>query len=231
MSAADYVVPAAIAAHPAWFRLEGQRTYYSDRAAGYQSTYKRIKLGLIGLSASIPLLAFLPLPGDAGRWIVAGVGIAIALLEAVLLLNQYGPLWVKYRGTAESLKRERWLLLSRAGEYAALDDAAALRLLAERVEAVLDAEHHDWTEEQKQALAKLDDARRWLKEHDAQGDGAAAATGSSPAAGTPPGIAAVSSAAAQDADDPADAPVVPDPPPPADASGGIAPAGTPPVRQ
>ena len=153
-AAADYPVPAAIAAHPAWFRLENQRGYYSTRAARYQDTYKHIKMGLIGLSASIPLLAFLP-PQNAGPWIVAAAGIVIAVLEAMLLLNQYGPLWVKYRGTAESLKRERWLLLARAGEYAGLADDAALRRLAERVEAVLDVEHREWIDEQKQALARL----------------------------------------------------------------------------
>jgi hypothetical protein len=34
-------------------------------AGSYQTTYKRIKLALIGLSAAIPLLAFLP--GDGFR--------------------------------------------------------------------------------------------------------------------------------------------------------------------
>ena len=173
---ADYPVPAAIAAHPAWFRLEGQRSYYSARAARYQDTYKHIKMGLIGLSASIPLLAFLP-PQNVGPWIVAAAGIVIAVLEAMLLLNQYGPLWVKYRGTAESLKRERWLLLARAGEYAGLADDSALRLLAERVEALLDVEHREWIDEQKQALARLENTRQWLDEQRAQRDGTAGAAG------------------------------------------------------
>lgn len=162
---AGTAVPESIAQHPAWQRLEDQRAYYSSRANTYQSRYKRIKLCLIALASGIPLLAFLPIGGADGagaKWLVSAVGVAIALLEGVLLLNQYGPLWVKYRGTAESLKRERWLLLSHAGEYRDLNDADALRLLAERVEVLLEVEHREWTQEQKQALEQLADQQQWL---------------------------------------------------------------------
>ncbi|HKX42238.1 MAG TPA: DUF4231 domain-containing protein [Burkholderiaceae bacterium] len=160
-TSADFPVPEPTASHAAWHRLEDQRQYYSRCANHYQATYKRIKLTLIGLSATIPLLAFLP--GDGFRYVVAAAGVLIALLEGVLLLNQYGSLWVKYRGTAESLKRERWLLLAHAGEYKGLGDEEALRLLAERVEVLLDVEHREWTEEQKQALMQLSKTREWVQ--------------------------------------------------------------------
>ena len=161
----DYTVPETIAAHPAWHRMEEQRAYYVRRANDYQTRYKRIKLCLIGLASGLPLLAFLPLGGPDGnlaKYLVSAVGVIIAMLEGVLLLNQYGPLWVKYRGTAESLKRERWMLLARAGEYRALDDADALRLLAERTEVLLEVEHREWTQAQKQALEQIADQRKWL---------------------------------------------------------------------
>ncbi|MEX8517263.1 MAG: DUF4231 domain-containing protein [Leptothrix sp. (in: b-proteobacteria)] len=163
MSTPEYPVPEPIAAHPAWFRLEDQLAYYESKAGRYQRVYKRIKLALIGLSASIPVLAFVPLPQLWGQFLVAGSGALLACLEGVLLLNQYPDLWVKYRGTAESLKRERWSLLSRAGEYRDLDDATALRLLAERIETLLDVEHSAWTEEQKQALSQLSNTQNWLQ--------------------------------------------------------------------
>lgn len=153
----DYEIPAAIAGHPAWHRLEDQRRYYSARAGSYQSQYKRIKLTLIALAAAIPLLAFMP--GDQlPKFVVAAAGVVIAVLEGVLLLNQYGPLWVQYRSVAEGLKRERWLLLAQAGDYKDLATDTALRLLAERVETLLAEEHRGWSDEQKQALAKRPDA-------------------------------------------------------------------------
>ena len=161
----EFVVPETIAAHPAWCRMEEQRDYYARRANDYQTRYKRIKLCLIGLASGLPLLAFLPLGGADGnlsKYLVSAVGVLIAMLEGVLLLNQYGPLWVKYRGTAESLKRERWMLLARAGEYRELGDADALRLLAERTEVLLEVEHREWTQAQKQALEQIADQRKWL---------------------------------------------------------------------
>ena len=172
---ADYPVPVAIAAHPAWHRLESQRTYYSSRAGSFQTTYKQIKLALIAISAAIPLMA---LAGDHAIWkyVVALGGIAIAVMEGMLLLNQFGPLWIKYRATAESLKRERWLLLSHAGDYKGLSDDDAMRLLAERVEVLLEVEHREWTQEQRQALAQLANTQEWVKRQRAEArDGAAAA--------------------------------------------------------
>lgn len=153
----EFVIPAEIAGHAAWHRLEDQRKYYSAKAGSYQTQYQRIKLLLIALAAAIPLLAFMP-GGDAARFTVAAAGVVIAVLEGLLLLKQYGPLWVQYRAVAEGLKRERWLLLSQAGDYRDLPGDAALRLLAERVETLLAAERQSWTEEQKQALAKRPDA-------------------------------------------------------------------------
>jgi len=145
-----FQVPEDVAAHPAWARLESQRSYYDSKAGAYQTQYKRIKLALIGLSAGIPLIVFLP--GEAFKYVVAAVGVAIAMLEGLLLLNQYGPLWVKYRSTAEGLKRERWLLLSRAGDYAGKTDDEAMRQLAERVEGLLEAEQREWSSDQQKML-------------------------------------------------------------------------------
>jgi len=150
-------IPANIVNHPAWRRLESQHKYYSDRADECQASYKLAKLFLIGLAAALPLLALLP--GEEHRYLVAAAGIAIAVLEGLLLLNQYGPLWVQYRSTAEKLQRERWLLLSGAGDYRGLPEADALRLLAERIEALMDGEHGAWAEAQNKILAQLAKAK------------------------------------------------------------------------
>lgn len=203
----DYVVPAEIAGHPAWFRLEGQRTYYSSNAAKYQTHYRRIKIALITLAAVIPVLVFIP--GDPSRFVVAAAGVAIAVLEGWLLLNQYGPLWVKYRITAESLKRERWLLLSGAGDYKGLAVETRMGLLAERVEALLAEEHQAWTEAQKKALEELAKTKEWVQKQADEAKGGAAAG----AAGAPSAAAAAGAAANADvpaeatADAPVDAPV------------------------
>lgn len=152
----EYKVPQNILDHPAWVRLESQHAYYDRKAVRYQDRFKRIKLVLIALSAGIPLIVFLP--SDWSRYVVAVAGVAIAMLEGMLTLNQYGTLWTKYRGTAEEFNRERWLLLSQAGDYAEHQPDQAMRKLASRVEAILDSEHKNWIEKQQEmqgALAKV----------------------------------------------------------------------------
>lgn len=157
----SFAVPDSIATHPAWFRLEDQCNYYNSKAVSFQQHYKRIKVALILLAASIPVLSLLQAQQPELKsliLLVAMVGAAMAALEAVLMLNRYPDLWVRYRGTAESLKRERWLLLARSGEYRGLDETQALALLADRVELLLELEHREWTSEQKKALDRMSGA-------------------------------------------------------------------------
>jgi Protein of unknown function (DUF4231) len=160
--AEELKIPVSIATHPAWMRLESQMNWMSGKAARFQDRYRHIKLGLIGISASIPLIAML-------RWehapiVVALCGVAIALLEGILLLGQYSTLWVSYRATAEQLKRERWLLLSRAGEYRGMSDDEALRLLAEHVEEILAKQNGSWSEQMSQMFNKLANTSNWVAE-------------------------------------------------------------------
>lgn len=153
--------PPEIEGSAAWDRLEDQLKYYSTKAGHSQTLYKRIKLAQITISAAIPILAFSPLAG-AEKFIVAGAGVVIALLEGLLLLNQYPELWVKYRATAEGLKRERSLLLAGAGDYRDKPVPDGLRLLAERTEALIAEENRQWTDTQQKALQALADAQAFV---------------------------------------------------------------------
>jgi Protein of unknown function (DUF4231) len=133
--------------------------------------------------------------------VVAAAGVAIAVLEGWLLLNQYGPLWVKYRTTAESLKRERWLLLSGAGDYKDQPADARMRLLAERVEALLAEEHQAWTEAQKKALEELAKTKEWVEKQAAAKEAGAAKTAAGAAVAAAGAAAGAAGAAATPADD------------------------------
>ncbi len=161
--AEEFKPPPEIASSAAWVRLQDQLTYFDTKAGRYQTLYKRIKLLLIAISAAIPIVAFLPLEGLT-RYLVAGAGVAIALLEGLLLLNDYAKLWVKYRATAEGLQRERWLLLSGAGDYRDKPVADALRLLAERTEALLADENRQWVETRLKTVEALADTQAFTKE-------------------------------------------------------------------
>lgn len=128
--------------HPAWIRLEDQLKWYDVKSVSCQRWYKGLKLLQVVLGASIPLLVYIEKP-----FVTAIAGVAIAILEAVQHLNQYSTLWIEYRSTAERLKHERWLFLSRAGEFRAMDDDEALRVLAEHVETYVSTEHASWAQQ------------------------------------------------------------------------------------
>lgn len=57
-------------------------------------------------------------------------------------MNQYHENWISYRSTAEQLKHEKYLWLSKAGPYK--DTEAPEVMLAERVESLISREHAKW---------------------------------------------------------------------------------------
>jgi len=67
-----------------------------------------------------------------GAVTTGALGATIALLEGLQQLNQYHNNWIAYRSTAEALKHEKFMFLSKAGVYAAASNATAL--LAENIE-------------------------------------------------------------------------------------------------
>lgn len=142
MDIAQPEVPELIKRHPAWIRLEDQLEWYDSKSVYCQRWYKGLKLLQVVLGASIPLFAF-----QDAKILTATMGVLIAVLEAVQHLNQYSTLWIEYRSTAERLKHERWLFLSRAGEFRGLNDEEALLLLAEHVETYVSTEHASWAQQ------------------------------------------------------------------------------------
>lgn len=123
---------------PTMARLDDQINWYDSKSGVNQEWYKRLKVGVIAASATIPLAAALAAPA----WVAAGLGVAIVVTEGLQQLNKHQELWIAYRSTAEALKHEKYLFLGRAGPYEGKADA--LPLLAERVESLVSQEHARW---------------------------------------------------------------------------------------
>ncbi|WP_205738609.1 DUF4231 domain-containing protein [Halomonas heilongjiangensis] len=134
-----------------WRRLEDQLAWYGQRSRYCRRWHKRLRLVQVTFAAAIPVLSLANPP--LARWLTALLGASIAVLEATEQINQFGPLWIQYRATAEHLKHEKFLLLAAAGPYRDLDRAEALRLLAERVEEHVSSEHARWVRTSEQRLS------------------------------------------------------------------------------
>ncbi len=126
-------------------RLEDQAAYYEAKARRYARAFKGFKTLQIVAAAAIPVEVALAAPS----WLSAALGALVVVVEGLQQLNQYQPLWVSYRATAEALKRERSHYLAAAGPYAASPDPRVL--LAERVEALLNQEIAAWVRTRKDA--------------------------------------------------------------------------------
>ena len=131
-------------------RLEDQIAWYDRKSLKNQRTYKSIKVVEILAAAMIPLLA--PVEVREVRWVTAGLGVVITILEGLIQLNQYQQNWISYRSTCESLKHEKYIFLAHASPYANNPDPRAL--LAERVESLVSQEHAKWVATQQQDKPK-----------------------------------------------------------------------------
>jgi hypothetical protein len=127
-------------------RLEDQIDWYSRKSSLNQRRFKLMKGVTIASAAAIPVLTTTTIP--YGRYIAAGLGVLIAIMEGLQQLNQYSSNWTSYRATSEALKHEKFLYLEKAGPYLAVQNPQAM--LAERVESLISQEGSKWLTVQSQ---------------------------------------------------------------------------------
>jgi hypothetical protein len=127
-------------------RLEDQIDWYSRKSSLNHRRFKLMKGITIASAAAIPLLTTTTIP--YGRYVAAGLGVLIAIMEGLQQLNQYNSNWTSYRATSEALKHEKFLYLEKAGPYLAAQNAQAM--LAERVESLTSQEGSKWLTTQSQ---------------------------------------------------------------------------------
>jgi hypothetical protein len=117
-----------------WYRRQANRARIAYRALG---TVQLVAALMIAISVAI----------DAPNWFAPALGGLIALAEGIRTLFGYKDSYPMYTSTAEKLRNEAWLYAQRAGRYADAEDA--VRLLAERVVEISQAETSDWEESLK----------------------------------------------------------------------------------
>lgn len=123
-------------------RLDDQIDWYDAKSQSCQKWYKRLK-------GTICFLAILVAPISLLEWgycryILSIFGVIIAALNFMLSLNKYHENWIQYRMTCELLRHERYLYLTRAGEYGQSD--APFQNLVMRCESIISSENIDWAQ-------------------------------------------------------------------------------------
>ncbi len=126
-------------------RLEDQLNWYDKKSAVMQKCHKRVQLIEITFAGLIPFVPALDdkIPEDWVHIIVGLLGIAIAVSAGMAALNKYQENWIAYRSTAEMLKHEKYLYLTKSSPYDDSDEA--FQLLVERVEGLISKENSQWS--------------------------------------------------------------------------------------
>lgn len=139
---------------PVFERLEDQIAWYDRRSQYNQMWFKWLKAVVITAGAIIPFLAAIGAPSI----LTGGLGVLIVVMEGIQQLNQYQYKWIIYRSTCESLKREKYLYMAKAGPYANVNDPRVL--LAERVESLVSQEHAIWVSLQETSARTINSSQR-----------------------------------------------------------------------
>ncbi|MEM6394983.1 MAG: DUF4231 domain-containing protein [Bacteroidota bacterium] len=123
-------------------RLEDQLNWHDRKSAWNQKRYKTHRIVIILSSVLIPFLSGLITPYDWMSYVVGFLGVIIAATEGRLQVFKYLENWTKYRGTAESLRREKYFFQTNTGPYA--QEENNLAILVERTEKILENEQESW---------------------------------------------------------------------------------------
>lgn len=133
-------------------RLENQIDWYSKQADWCQTRYKRHRIGQITLAATLPVVAAL---GYLNVWgwvaeyfpvIASAVGASISISVSISALCKHHEHWIQYRTTAESLKHEKYLYLTKSAPYDGVDSFSKL---VKNVESLISKENTQWNTHQQ----------------------------------------------------------------------------------
>ena len=140
-------------------RVNPQISWLSAASVKYKKGYMRYRVIALALSSLTTILpSYINYKDEANPrvsalvgWIPLVVQLASAsatLSLALLSLNRSQENWVRYRSSAEALKREKLLFLTRTTETYASDQAFQNFVL--QAEAIMQEEHSQWTRQMQE---------------------------------------------------------------------------------
>lgn len=124
-------------------RLDDQINWYSRRSQSNQSWFKGLRIVEIVFACTIPfLVSQITTDTPLLRIVVGGMGVCIAVVSGLVSLYKFHENWIEYRTTAETLKHEKFLFLTKAPPY---DGETAFHALVARVESLISKENTNWS--------------------------------------------------------------------------------------
>jgi Protein of unknown function (DUF4231) len=126
-------------------RVNPQIEWHSKKSQYNQHRYKQIKTLIIVCASLLPLLIGLKFDEKYDliqKLMVGCIGVVITVSESLLSLNRYQELWLEYRVTVESLKREKHFFENSIGLYS--DETTAKENLIAMTENLISDQNNNW---------------------------------------------------------------------------------------
>jgi hypothetical protein len=122
-------------------RLDDQIKWYSSKSRSNQKMYKRLRFLEISSASTIPFLSGFSSTIPYSEWIIALLGMVIAISAGAGSLFKYHENWLEYRSTTEALKQEKVLYLTEVAPY---DTEDRFKVLVTRAENIMSNEKNNW---------------------------------------------------------------------------------------
>lgn len=126
----------------AWQELQRSFSFFHRNAGANRMGYLALRTTVLVAGALVPIVAL----ATTRPTIVAGLGAVIVVAEGVAQLTQVHDHWVRYRHTAEALRREAIAFASNAGAYGSGDELSGDQRLATRILDLEAEENSAWEE-------------------------------------------------------------------------------------
>ena len=121
-------------------RYEDQVKWYNAKSSQHKRYYHWFQWAAIIISASLPVLV-LAIPTKFALVTVI-LSIILAIITTALKTFKFQEIWLNYRTTAETLKKEKFYYDAGATEYTDAENKE--QLFIERVEALISRENTLW---------------------------------------------------------------------------------------
>jgi uncharacterized protein DUF4231 len=124
-------------------RLDQQIHWYSAKSRSNQVWFKVLRLLEIVFACASPFLVSQITEDTSGLKIIVGaLGVCVAVIAGIVSLYRFQENWIEYRSTAESLKHEKFLFLTKSPPY---ERENSFHAFVSNVESLISKENTNWS--------------------------------------------------------------------------------------
>ena len=128
-------------------RVDDQISWYEAKSAYNKKRFQRGQLLLLIMAAIVTLSGTFTNSGFGWiAFVVPICGAIIAVVSGVVSLFKYQENWLQYRTTAESLKHQKFLFITKSEPYSGEE---SFKIFVSNIENLISQENSIWTQNQQ----------------------------------------------------------------------------------